>query len=98
MKFTIAALFAAGAMAASLEPSFTVTDDDVAYTTMTVTAITTYCPEATEITMGETTYTVTEVRRILWGLAHLWEHKRKARLTERREMGRGQLRTKPRHP
>lgn len=62
MKFAVAALtFAAGAIASSLEPSFAT--EDVSYTTLTVTAITTYCPEPTEITMGETTYTVTEVRR-----------------------------------
>lgn len=31
------------------------------YTTEVVTAVTTYCPEATEITYGTNTYTVTEV-------------------------------------
>ena len=32
------------------------------YTTEVVTAYTTYCPAATEITHGSQTYTVTEVR------------------------------------
>lgn len=38
----------------------------VAYTTDIVTAYTTYCPEATSITMGKHTYTVTEVRNMAW--------------------------------
>ena len=31
------------------------------YTTVVVTALTTYCPEATQLTYGGSTYTVTEV-------------------------------------
>ncbi len=34
--------------------------DNVTYTTQVVTAYTTYCPAATEITYGTKTYTVTE--------------------------------------
>jgi hypothetical protein len=61
MKFAAALVtLAVGAMASkSFEPSYT-TDDDVVYTTEVVTAITTYCPEPTTVTYGESTYTVTE--------------------------------------
>ena len=34
---------------------------NVTYTTEVVTAYTTYCPYATQVTVGESTYTVTEV-------------------------------------
>lgn len=52
MKFSaVALLLAAGANA------FT----NVTYTTEVVTAVTTYCPEPTEVTYGGTTYTITEV-------------------------------------
>lgn len=61
MKFAAALVtLAVGAMASkSFEPSHTA-DEEVVYTTEVVTAITTYCPEATTITYGESTYTVTE--------------------------------------
>jgi hypothetical protein len=53
MKFSAAALvLAIGANAWK----------NVTYTTEVVTAVTTYCPEATQITYGGTTYTITEVR------------------------------------
>lgn len=53
MKFAAALLaLAVGVMAAS--------NDTVTYTTEVVTAITTYCPEATEVTYGGSTYTITE--------------------------------------
>ncbi len=56
MKFAAALLaLAVGALAASNETN-------VVYTTQVVTAITTYCPAATEVTYGGSTYTVTEVR------------------------------------
>ena len=53
MRFTFAAVaaLAAGAMAQT----------GVVYTTDVVTAYTTYCPEATTLTHGNETYTVTEV-------------------------------------
>lgn len=52
MKFSAAAVLAvvAGVQAFS----------NVTYTTEVVTAVTTYCPEATELTYGGTTYTITE--------------------------------------
>ncbi|TPX18434.1 uncharacterized protein E0L32_011675 [Thyridium curvatum] len=52
MKFSVAAVaaLAAGVSAGS----------NVTYTTEVVTALTTYCPEATKITHGGKTYTVTE--------------------------------------
>jgi hypothetical protein len=52
MKFSAAAVLAAAAGAHAWS--------NVTYTTETVTALTTYCPYATEITHGGTTYTVTE--------------------------------------
>jgi hypothetical protein len=57
MQFTVAAIvaLAAGAQASYSVPS------NVTYTTEYVTAYTTYCPEATELTYGSKTYTVTEV-------------------------------------
>lgn len=55
MKFSAAAVLAAVAGAHAWS--------NVTYTTEVVTALTTYCPMATEIVHGGTTYTVTEVRR-----------------------------------
>lgn len=56
MKFTAAVLaLAAGAMAFQ--------NQTVVYTTEVVTAVTTFCPAATQVTYGDKTYTVTEVRR-----------------------------------
>ncbi|OIW31589.1 hypothetical protein CONLIGDRAFT_678059 [Coniochaeta ligniaria NRRL 30616] len=52
MKFSAAAVLAAAAGAHAWS--------NVTYTTEVVTALTTYCPEATEITHGGTTYTITE--------------------------------------
>ncbi|KAK4151433.1 clock-controlled protein 6 [Chaetomidium leptoderma] len=53
MKFAAAVLaLAVGALAVS--------NETVTYTTEVVTAITTFCPEATEVTYGGSTYTVTE--------------------------------------
>jgi hypothetical protein len=54
MKFSAAAVVAvvAGVSASS----------NVTYTTEVVTAVTTYCPASTQITYGNNTYTVTEVR------------------------------------
>lgn len=62
MKFSAAAVLAAVAGAHAWS--------NVTYTTEVVTALTTYCPSATEITHGGTTYTVTEVRttRLLEGV------------------------------
>ena len=55
MKFSAAVLaLAVGAMAFK--------NETVVYTTEVVTAITTFCPEATTLTYGTSTYTVTEVR------------------------------------
>ena len=53
MKFAAVFSLAAGAAAWS-------NGTNVAYTTEVVTALTTYCPMATQITMGNTTYTVTK--------------------------------------
>jgi len=50
MKFSAVLLAAAGVNAFQ----------NVTYTTEVVTAVTTYCPEATELTYGGTTYTITE--------------------------------------
>ncbi|KAK3904159.1 hypothetical protein C8A05DRAFT_32083 [Staphylotrichum tortipilum] len=53
MKFSAAVLaLAVGAMAFK--------NETVVYTTEVVTAITTFCPEATTLTYGTSTYTVTE--------------------------------------
>ncbi|KAK3325246.1 hypothetical protein B0H66DRAFT_115745 [Apodospora peruviana] len=52
MKFSAAAVLAAVAGAHAWS--------NVTYTTEVVTAVTTYCPYATEITYGGSTYTVTE--------------------------------------
>jgi hypothetical protein len=57
MQFSTLAVLAASAVAVSAYSNGT-----VVYTTDIVTAYTTYCPEATSITLGESTYTVTEVR------------------------------------
>jgi hypothetical protein len=57
MKYGLALLAAAtGALAASNGTS----NGTVAYTTMVVTALTTFCPYATELTHNGITYTVTE--------------------------------------
>jgi len=50
MKFSAVLLAAAGVSAFQ----------NVTYTTEVVTAVTTYCPEPTELTYGGTTYTITE--------------------------------------
>lgn len=56
MKYTVALIAAAvGANAWA---------QNVTYVTEVVSAYTTYCPAATEITHGTKTYTVTEVRRL----------------------------------
>jgi hypothetical protein len=55
MKFTVAAIVA---LAAGAQAKYA---DNVTYTTEVVTAYTTYCPAATQITYGSKTYTVTEV-------------------------------------
>ncbi|ROW13346.1 hypothetical protein VPNG_05461 [Cytospora leucostoma] len=52
MKFTAAAVLAIAAGASAFE--------NVTYTTEVVTAVTTFCPAATEITHAGTTYTITE--------------------------------------
>ncbi|KAK1750602.1 hypothetical protein QBC47DRAFT_119929 [Echria macrotheca] len=52
MKFSVAAVFAAVAGAHAW--------GNVTYTTEVVTAVTTFCPEATEIVHGDKTYTVSE--------------------------------------
>jgi hypothetical protein len=58
MKYSVAALvFAAGALA----DSYYGHGNGTAYTTITTTAITTYCPAATEVVHGGKTYTATEV-------------------------------------
>lgn len=54
MKFSAAAVIAAAATGAAAWSGSNVT-----VTTDVVTAYTTYCPEATKITMGNKTYTVT---------------------------------------
>jgi hypothetical protein len=53
MKFSAAAVLAVAAGVNAFQ--------NVTYTTEVVTAVTTYCPEPTEITYGGTTYTITEV-------------------------------------
>lgn len=55
MKFAAVLALAAGAAAWSHA-----NDTHISYTTEVVTALTTYCPVATELTFGGTTYTVTE--------------------------------------
>jgi len=58
MKFATAVLaLAVGAMALKND---TLAVTSVTYTTQVVTALTTFCPEATEVTYGGSTYTVTE--------------------------------------
>lgn len=62
MQYSFAAVLAAvagvqaGVQAGAWPPS------NVTYTTEVVTALTTYCPEATVLTHAGTTYTITEVR------------------------------------
>jgi len=53
MKFSVAAVIAAAAGAQAWA-------GNVTYTTEVVTAVTTYCPYATQITYGSSTYTITE--------------------------------------
>lgn len=66
--------------------------ESITYTTSIVTAITTYCPEATEIVHGSSTYTVTEVRGNLPG----WmERQRKRAGLAVAEDGLKRRRTKP---
>lgn len=55
MKFSVAAVVA---LAAGAQASYKA--DNVTYTTEVVTAYTTYCPAATQLTYGGKTYTVTE--------------------------------------
>jgi len=57
MKFSAAAVLAVAAGAHAWAQNSTI------YTTEVVTAVTTFCPEPTEITYGGTTYTITEVRK-----------------------------------
>lgn len=52
MKFSAAAVLAAAAGVSAYS--------NVTYTTEIVTAVTTYCPYATQVTYGGTTYTITE--------------------------------------
>jgi len=54
MKFSAAVVLAVAAGASAWE--------NVTYTTEVVTALTTYCPEATTFAHAGTTYTVSEVR------------------------------------
>lgn len=54
MKFSAAAVLAVAAGVSAFE--------NVTYTTEVVTAITTFCPAATELTHAGTTYTISEVR------------------------------------
>lgn len=54
MKFSAAAVLAVAAGASAWE--------NVTYTTEVVTALTTFCPEATTFAHAGTTYTVSEVR------------------------------------
>lgn len=51
------------ASALSVAPAYTTDTAAPVYVTEIVTALTTYCPLATQITHGGTTYTVTEVKR-----------------------------------
>ncbi|KAI0019355.1 hypothetical protein F4780DRAFT_780577 [Xylariomycetidae sp. FL0641] len=61
MKFTAAAVtFAAGASAAVQASSAPASSGKVSYTTEVVTAVTTFCPAATEIPWGTKTFTITE--------------------------------------
>ncbi|KAK3301361.1 uncharacterized protein B0H64DRAFT_36626 [Chaetomium fimeti] len=52
MKFATVLALAAGAMAFK--------NETVSYTTEVVTAVTTFCPGPTEVTYGQSTYTITE--------------------------------------
>lgn len=54
------------ASGAALVASVMATGEAPSYTTKVVTAVTTYCPEATQITHGGNTYTVTEVRSLVF--------------------------------
>jgi hypothetical protein len=57
MQFSVAAI--AAALVATVAASSNVT-----YVTEVVTSLTTYCPEATVLTLNSKTYTITEVRSI----------------------------------
>ena len=59
MRSAAAVLIAA--LAAGASAAVAASNQTVFYTTDVVTAYTTYCPEATMITHGSVTYTVTEV-------------------------------------
>jgi hypothetical protein len=61
MQFSTLATIAAAATAVSAWSNGT-----VVYTTDVVTAYTTYCPAATSVVIGSSTYTVTEVRKLAW--------------------------------
>jgi polyisoprenoid-binding protein YceI len=56
MQFTVASVLALAATASATYAS------NVTYTTEIVTAVTTYCPAATQISFNGQTYSVTEVR------------------------------------
>ncbi|KAK4131133.1 hypothetical protein BT67DRAFT_436470 [Trichocladium antarcticum] len=60
MKFTAAVLALAAGAAAFANNATTSAGANVVYTTEIVTALTTYCPEATTVTHGGSTITVTE--------------------------------------
>jgi hypothetical protein len=55
MQFTAVSVLALAATAAA-------TYGNVSYTTEVVTEVTTYCPEATQLSYNGQTYTITEVR------------------------------------
>lgn len=59
MQFSTVAILAAAATTVSAGYGYS-NASSIVYTTDIVTAYTTYCPAATEVTMGESTYTVTE--------------------------------------
>lgn len=58
MQFSTLAIFAAAALGVSA----TRPAGNVTVVTEVLTALTTYCPEPTQITYGDHTYTVTKVR------------------------------------
>lgn len=60
MKYGFAILTAAAGALASGFPRDAWNNTAAAYTTIVVTALTTYCPFATEVTHNGVTYTVTE--------------------------------------
>lgn len=75
MQFSTLAIFAAAALGVSA----TRPAGNVTVVTEVLTALTTYCPEPTQITYGDHTYTVTKVRRTLKRM-----HGRKKRVAARR--------------